>query len=125
MRRGRLLALLQPSGSVMDLNIGAALWLATRGAGRLRRPAGWGGAGAGAPGARGGEAGGVEGGGPVAAGAEAEGAGGGGAGAGGAEAGAWYESEARVVLLGHGADEQAGHWPLWPLSSHTLPLPPP
>ena len=36
--RPRLLALLAPRASYMDLNVGAALWLAARGAGRLLRP---------------------------------------------------------------------------------------
>ena len=34
----RLLQLLHPAGSVMDLNIGAALWLAARGIGQLHSP---------------------------------------------------------------------------------------
>ncbi|PNH02542.1 PHD finger protein ALFIN-LIKE 1 [Tetrabaena socialis] len=37
--RSRLLALLRPAGTVMDLNIGAALWLAVAGQGTLRLPA--------------------------------------------------------------------------------------
>lgn len=34
--RARLLSLLYPAHTVMDLNIGAALWLAARGTGRVR-----------------------------------------------------------------------------------------
>ena len=39
--RARLLRLLHPAHTVMDLNIGAALWLAAQGIGRVRlKPAG-------------------------------------------------------------------------------------
>lgn len=68
----RLRQLLHPAGTVMDLNIGAALWLAARGAGTLVRP--------GQPPPP-----------PPQAGANAE--------------HTLYTSQARVVLLGHGADE--------------------
>ncbi|GBF97063.1 hypothetical protein Rsub_09536 [Raphidocelis subcapitata] len=81
--RPRLLALLAPAGVVMDLNIGAALWLAARGEGRLVTPA------------------------DLAAG----GGGSGGEGEGGAaappRAPPLVRSAAAVVLLGSGADEQA------------------
>ena len=40
--RDRLLELLHPASTVMDVNIGAALWFGARGEGRLR-PAGGGG----------------------------------------------------------------------------------
>eukprot|EP00873_Tetraselmis_striata_P014168 jgi/Tetstr1/434432/TSEL_023532.t1 len=40
--RQRLLDLLHPAGTVMDLNIGAALWLAARGEGALRLAGPWG-----------------------------------------------------------------------------------
>lgn len=66
--RSRLLSLLSPASLVMDLNIGAALWLAARGTGRLR------------------------------------------IGHGDARSqrldGTAYTSAAKIVLLGHGADEQ-------------------
>ncbi|KAF8064596.1 Asnsd1 [Scenedesmus sp. PABB004] len=70
----RITALLRPAGTVMDLNIGAALWLAARGEGRAFAPAPRPGGGRGLA--------------PL-----------------GARA---HRSAARVVLLGHGADEQAG-----------------
>lgn len=38
-QRGHLLQLLAPAGTVMDLNIGAALWLAAEADGKLRSPA--------------------------------------------------------------------------------------
>ena len=38
-QRGRLLQLLAPAGTVMDLNIGAALWFAVEADGKLRSPA--------------------------------------------------------------------------------------
>ncbi|KAF5842503.1 hypothetical protein DUNSADRAFT_6747 [Dunaliella salina] len=37
----RILSLLHPAGTIMDLNIGAALWLAVGARGTLRRPASW------------------------------------------------------------------------------------
>lgn len=37
--RDQLLQLLAPAGTVMDLNIGAALWFAVEAAGKLRLPA--------------------------------------------------------------------------------------
>ena len=36
--RDRLVALLEPAGTVMDINIGAALWMAANGVGRAVRP---------------------------------------------------------------------------------------
>ncbi|KAK9816929.1 hypothetical protein WJX72_007151 [[Myrmecia] bisecta] len=67
--REHLLSLLAPARTIMDLNIGAALWLAARGKGRMRLVHGC-------------------------AQAVPEGP------------GQWFRSAARVVLLGHGADEQ-------------------
>jgi hypothetical protein len=83
--RARLLALLAPAGTVMDLNIGAALWLAARGEGALVTPA------------------------DAAAGVAAHG---GDADAAAAAAAAAaprprVRSSARAVFLGTGADEQA------------------
>jgi len=66
----RLRALLAPAATVMDLNIGGALWLAASGRGALTRPAATAAAAARDP--------------------------------------AVYTSRARIVLLGHGADEQCG-----------------
>eukprot|EP00967_Tisochrysis_lutea_P149788 scaffold288729_cov19-Tisochrysis_lutea.AAC.2 len=37
----RILTLLHPAGTIMDLNIGAALWLAVGARGKLRRPVSW------------------------------------------------------------------------------------
>jgi hypothetical protein len=110
-QRHRLLTLLQPSATVMDLNIGAALWFATSGDGVLRLPAGStreaaGGAAAVVPGAAGLA-------GSLSELAVAD------QGPQGqqqqqqqvlrcqdAVPGSRYRSAARVVLLGHGADEQ-------------------
>ena len=36
--RDRLVALLEPAGTVMDINIGAALWMAANGVGRAIGP---------------------------------------------------------------------------------------
>ncbi len=100
-QRHRLLTLLQPSATVMDLNIGAALWFAASGDGVLRLPA----AGACAGGSPAGVApwGGLAD--RLSALEVAE-----------SEldsqqqqqqlSGSRYRSAARVVLLGHGADEQ-------------------
>ena len=40
LRRAHILTLLHPAGTIMDLNIGAALWLAVRAKGTLRLPTG-------------------------------------------------------------------------------------
>eukprot|EP00775_Hariotina_reticulata_P004225 gene4225-4474_t len=66
--REHILRLLHPAGTVMDYNIGAALWLAARARGKLLQV-------------------------PALVGSGATGL---------------YGSAARVVLLGHGADEQCG-----------------
>lgn len=96
-----LMQLLAPSNTCMDLNIGAALWLATRASGVLYEgdqmtcSAGPGN-GCCAPGSGAGEA-------PPTK--VMLGHGGAAAGSGGGRA---YTSQARVVLLGHGADELLG-----------------
>ncbi|GJP45063.1 hypothetical protein CLOM_g4459 [Closterium sp. NIES-68] len=79
-----LLALLCPSHTHMDLNIGAALWLAARGEGRMVQYGGEGGVG------------------------KEEGEGGQEEGCRGMTRGEGYRARARVVLVGTGADEQCG-----------------
>ncbi|KFM26828.1 Asparagine synthetase domain-containing protein 1 [Auxenochlorella protothecoides] len=88
----RLLRLLSPAATVMDLNIGAALWLAARGAGRacLGDGEAQGGGLVEGQGAQAGDEAGIEG-------VAVEEAG-----------GQEYTSAARVVLMGHGADELCG-----------------
>lgn len=88
----RLLRQLSPAATVMDLNIGAALWLAARGAGRAclgdgeaQGGASW--RGKGRRRGRGGHRGG---------------------GRRGGRGGQEYTSAARVVLMGHGADRLCG-----------------
>ncbi|KAK9835136.1 hypothetical protein WJX81_000522 [Elliptochloris bilobata] len=80
--RPRLLSLLHPADTVMDLNIGAALWLAAQAVGRVRLvPARPPSASSTSPGAVTGEA-------PL------------------YWAGGVYRSAAHILLVGHGADEQ-------------------
>ncbi|KAG2486956.1 hypothetical protein HYH03_014453 [Edaphochlamys debaryana] len=98
--RARLLALLRPAGTVMDANIGAALWLAVAGQGRLRPPPPPSPSPyppAPAP--------------PASGSSNGADAGQGGCTAADPDAGLYgrlFGSAARVVLLGHGADEQCG-----------------
>lgn len=85
--RPRLEALLSPQLTVMDANIGAALWLAARGTGVLHQKAAAGRCSAEPPG----------------------GSCDGGDGSVGPDGGgSYYTSAARIVLLGHGADELCG-----------------
>mmetsp|Transcript_29082 Transcript_29082/g.86108 ORF Transcript_29082/g.86108 Transcript_29082/m.86108 type:complete len:693 (-) Transcript_29082:89-2167(-) len=88
-----LLTLLHPAGTVMDLNIGAALWLAAAGEGRLRFPEPLGSKVSMTSAEQLREA---------ASGAAVSTS----ACGGGGQPHALYRSPARIVLLGHGADEQ-------------------
>ncbi|KAL6765873.1 asparagine synthase-domain-containing protein [Haematococcus lacustris] len=81
--RQHLLQLLHPADTLMSLNIGAALWLAARAQGRLYLPS------------------------PPQPGHQ-EGLTGNGCDPQALQSGQAYTSPARVVLLGHGADEQCG-----------------
>ncbi len=95
--RAHILQLLHPAGTVMDLNIGAALWLAVRADGRLYTPAAATATAAPAPAA-------VASSRPITATATAAASSGPATCA--AATGQPYRSAARVVFMGHGADEQ-------------------
>ncbi|KXZ56248.1 hypothetical protein GPECTOR_1g216 [Gonium pectorale] len=119
--RQRLLALLRPASTVMDLNIGAALWLAVAGQGTLRLPAAafQSGPAAAQPAASADVSAAAALGKPIrnrrgsgdgedAGSGKDGGKGSSGACDAGLQSGQFYASAARVVLLGHGADEQCG-----------------